>query len=89
MTTFQLSVQIDDETKTYMTGAEHQGEAASALATFLKADIKDINILRIAPKSKIIFVPCLNATIETPSLTPEELEEGMMPDEDPDKDVGF
>ena len=73
MQTFSMQVQIGDGTKTFITGAEHQGEATSALATFLKADIKDINILKIAPKSKIIFVPPL-------SNGHREMSEGRQPD---------
>ncbi len=66
MTTFSIQVQIGDETKTFITGAIHQGEATKALAEFLKADIEDINILKIAPKSKIVFVPPINGNIEKP-----------------------
>lgn len=60
MTTFQLKVQIDGKTKTFITGAEHQGEATAALAAFLKADIKDIEVLKIAPKQSLIYVPPLS-----------------------------
>jgi hypothetical protein len=103
--TFSITVPDGEDQKkkiTYMTGAVHQGDAASALAAFLKIDVKDVNILKISQKDSFIFVPPLNHYVEAPyftpeelkegkmpEMTPEELKEGMKPDEDPDKALGF
>lgn len=86
--TFSITVPDGEDLKnkkTYMTGAMHQGDAASALAAFLEVDVKDVNILKITQKDTLIFVPPLNHYVEMPYFTPEEMKEGMMPDLTPEE----
>jgi len=78
-TTFQLQVEIDGETKTFITGADDYGQAVHAVEEFLEADKKTkgkpANFLKVAPKRSIIFVPSLNGKPATDSESDEPLNE--------------
>jgi hypothetical protein len=60
MTTFQLLVQVDGETRAFITGAEDYGQAVHSVEAFLKAGGLDGTIQKVAPKRSITFVPPLN-----------------------------
>jgi hypothetical protein len=75
LTTFSIEVEVDGERRTFITGAEHQGQACAALAKDLEADPQDIHIKKITPKPSLLFVPPLPNGKEEDVLEPEAIEE--------------